>query len=999
MHQENPFLVHLSTVTNTTWQTFSVLFGSVWVVGSDCTFFKVKDMKCTLDERASSWGQGFSGRLVLTFVLLIGRHRLQNRSSVIGKEARLHHLYYLDGMPGQLLHTLTYLIGVRLDHSVEHTSANMMKLIRPQFILLFLAGITAVASQQVDPDPGTVNNTSCSSIPFDVLQGVDVEDKAVHQLPFIEECLSSVPVDKENMIKHITALNEVFAHAFYNVARDPAAGGLQEYQAELGFSLFDSADEGRVDINAELTSIIESVEEEGASWATFWDVQSVLNRLRDGHVTMPKTAAGDLSFGYVFFIPDRCADGKITGRHSISNDPVTGELQLKIHRKDDDGMESESVLESMNGSSPYDFFLNVSNSPSISGINYQSRGARFNALLMKLTEHSRDLAEDFGDGENSKAILPVFVNARPSDAYPPEVQVKYADGEEERYRTFLFPTKLNIKATTGTTMSLTEASALLQENINKPGNVYVQLEQVAQSITTWNRKRAAPRTRSQDDDVASDAENETFWEYEYPEDNPEVAFKIMDGYAIFKVESFDGLEPASVIINWIGLCKVCKLAGIKKVIVDISNNGGGTTESSPTLATLMYPTAAHTWYRKNRSVVINKPMQIYRDKLEPEFKLFNNLIMTIADNGMDEIFQNYFMDILTDDRIEKVNDAIVALKDLCERRGLRQKCGKIDDLERSWKFFAAYKSPPLFRLVVQDMVDVLTQFNRFYDLERGEMDFDGTSFQTVNLGGVVSNLTNPFTIFFNDLYYEAVASALQNDPGFDEYIKVELLWKNRDKTGVTANLTTVSYGGLKEGNGDVTMAGAPATVREIFIEDSFIASGVATLLDSLTPELVTEFRGFDSALHEYYESIADPPYFANTLPRLPVTGYYETPFMGPGAMATQYIKMPAKKHIPSYYLDTTIQDNNDLEELYMKTAGFFSSDSTAEDGDGDEVENSTAGDDAPKPKPISENYSSEEGSGSDPKTASDPPSTASAVTSGVVGTVVVAAAVLFSSAM
>jgi len=113
--------------------------------------------------------------------------------------------------------------------------------------------------------------------------------------------------------------------------------------------------------------------------------------------------------------------------------------------------------------------------------------------------------------------------------------------------------------------------------------------------------------------------------------------------------------------------------------------------------------------------------------------------------------------------------------------------------------------------------------------------------------------------------------------------------------------------------------------------------------------------------------------------------------MGEDTVPLQYIKMPADEHIPLHYLDTTIQDNTDLEELYLKTVDFFSSELAVEDEDEEEAENSTAGDDAPKP--ISENDSSEEG----PKTASasDPPSTASAVTSGVVGIGAVVAAASF----
>jgi hypothetical protein len=84
---------------------------------------------------------------------------------------------------------------------------------RPQSIALFLAGtITSAASQQADPsDPLVVNSTdvasACSSIPF-----TSVEGYPLFQLPFIEDCLASVPVDKDNMIQHVSALKDTLAY-------------------------------------------------------------------------------------------------------------------------------------------------------------------------------------------------------------------------------------------------------------------------------------------------------------------------------------------------------------------------------------------------------------------------------------------------------------------------------------------------------------------------------------------------------------------------------------------------------------------------------------------------------------------------------------------------------------------------------------------------------------------------------------------------------------------
>jgi hypothetical protein len=767
----------------------------------------------------------------------------------------------------------------------------------------------------------------------------------------------------------------------------------------LGYTLFDSPDNGRVDSNAELTSISQKVEEEGATMATFWDVQSVFNRLRDGHVTMPKTNA-DLGTGYLFFIPERCADSAMKGKHSFLNDPVTGELQLKIHWEDGDGTRSESVVESMNGGSPYEFFLNASNSPSIVGIPYQSRGARFNALLMIIGRNWDEFSWAFGD--YSKAILPVFVNARPSAAYPQEVLVKYADGKEEMYRASFLINSIGLSSIGGLD-SFTELNEnnstmkfdvpIIQDHINEVGSSYNLVQKAVKNATTaFNIKSASPTTKNEDINVVRNVEKEPFWFQTYPSDQPKVAGKIMNAYAIFKIESFD-LAPNYVIGAWNALSTKCKEAGVKKLIVDISNNPGGDAENPPTLATLMYPSAAYGWHRRNHAVVINKPMQIYRDVLEPEFDIFDKIIQS---NETDEVLQRDVIDKLTDDRVKQVDATFAILKWLCDQ--LQQcregdddclehhqlKCNKLEFLQGSWEIFATNKSVPLLKLGIEDMVNgLLKEFNRFGGLQQ-EMDFNETRVRRVNQGGVLTNLTNSFTLFTEDHYSMAVANALENDPAFDEYIvvsngvagsasalfasEVEQLWKNKDKSLVKTKLTTVSYGGLKEDNGDVTMAGFPATREVVHIEDTFITSGVALLLASLIPKNFTVLSGFSSALDEYYNSFADPPYFANTLPKMPVIGYYDS-FMGPDAMPLQYVEMPADKQIPSYYFGTKIQDNSDLEELYKKTAEFFSSDLAA--GDEGKVENSDiVGGNAS----TSENESSEEGSGSDPVTASAPSS-------------------------
>jgi hypothetical protein len=86
----------------------------------------------------------------------------------------------------------------------------MMKYNRVQSIALFLAGIIAAASQQVEPTTVGVNNTLCSLIPFVKIDNDESGFFAAYPIRSIEDCLASLQVDKDNMILHIRVLNDVF---------------------------------------------------------------------------------------------------------------------------------------------------------------------------------------------------------------------------------------------------------------------------------------------------------------------------------------------------------------------------------------------------------------------------------------------------------------------------------------------------------------------------------------------------------------------------------------------------------------------------------------------------------------------------------------------------------------------------------------------------------------------------------------------------------------------
>ena len=157
------------------------------------------------------------------------------------------------------------------------------------------------------------------------------------------------------------------------------------------------------------------------------------------------------------------------------------------------------------------------------------------------------------------------------------------------------------------------------------------------------------------------------------------------------------------------------------------------------------------------------------------------------------------------------------------------------------------------------------------------------------------------------------------------------MWSISDKP--PANLTTISYGGTNKPK-DTTVAGFPASVQPGQVGIPIAASGILLMLEYLLGYLVSaDIIGIIRGVNDYYSaSLAAPPYFAATLPRMPVYSYYSR-FMDPGAIPIQYVKVfsDIHHHIPQIFTDVGLdEDSGDLAALYRRAAklGF-----TAEGGE------------------------------------------------------------------
>ena len=154
------------------------------------------------------------------------------------------------------------------------------------------------------------------------------------------------------------------------------------------------------------------------------------------------------------------------------------------------------------------------------------------------------------------------------------------------------------------------------------------------------------------------------------------------------------------------------------------------------------------------------------------------------------------------------------------------------------------------------------------------------------------------------------------------------LWQNRDLSRITTEVVTVAYGGTGRAE-DMTMASVPASVQDVSLEDPFIASGLLFVIRNLLPKNYTYYDEFVRLWGAYDKAVAYPPYFAQTLPRMPVVSFYSG-FMEPGAVPLQYVKMPPDEYIPSIFTKVDFGNTADLKGLYYLVASLYLGNTSSE---------------------------------------------------------------------
>eukprot|EP00978_Attheya_sp_CCMP212_P012725 scaffold31838_cov61-Attheya_sp.AAC.3 len=829
---------------------------------------------------------------------------------------------------------------------------------------------------EVEESVALDGSSSACSVPF--LDGLVFAGNSTARYwlkpSFFAGCVASLRVDKDNMLQHIANLNRVYKqyYAFYQIAKDPSASEPKNHQADLGYSIFGEG-QGQVNVQSRLADLEADVGTNGATARTFWDIAETFNLLRDAHVSLPQLSESSVAREYhIIILPARCAYG---GTAKVRSKIYTedGKLQMKMLWQYPDGKvgvsgrEDESLVESIDGKTVEEFVTALANNAAL-GTTLQASGARLNQLVTySLTGADYDVK--FAD---------MISIADPTKILPDMFNVTYADRSEEVFHTAissdaffaLNAVPVAVQGKMYTILNTTQAEAALNQPGKMYGNLLRAIGRVDEVIDSGAQSSNATNATVQEESPMNTRMLQTNEDYVFDDivslpnvingGTVKAAYKITEEYAVLKLQAFS-VSPLDIISLWHNVSVAAKEQGVDRLIIDISNNGGGVINAGNVLSVAMFPNVGYKWFKDRWDVALNAPMNTFIEVLPA----LNDII-----SGIKSIDLDFLQDAIDGYTPEVMNSLVAAAEsmygfcvDNCNLFGGCQSCQLLDSFLAEMNNFKSYSNPVEFIRLIDSLAQVLSTYNPLSVLG---FNLNFSNNRTVIRGGVDTVLSAPLTFFDESLYYQAAAVSYQTGHSFKEYIilsngvagsttsifesTVTQLWQNQQRSAVDSSLTTVSYGGTSNAE-DITMAGFPATVQDVHLDRPFIAYGALFMLTTMIPESEKNTVEILSSIVEDYEaSLAYPPYFAESLPRMPVASYYSN-FMQPGALPLQYVKLPPNEHIPQVYTGTYIDGywgTSDLAVLYEEASKFFAeTEATSQKP----TENPTPGGTEPKPAP------------------------------------------------
>ena len=686
---------------------------------------------------------------------------------------------------------------------------------------------------------------------------------------------------------------------FFDIAKNPQ-DSLGEYGSDLGYTLYDDEGGGKVNLDEELDTLLAKIEQQGsASILTFYEINTIFNKLYDAHVVLPQTEQGGTAYRFAIYPENRLNSlgmKPILFLDSTSSTTTeTTSLQLRLEFTPT----LTKIVSRISGLTVEEYMTYLANSSDLL-IPYQDLGARINYLIRNyalftgivvgfpgsgiptnllpdkfIIEYTDGTFETFVVGIIASDLFYHYSSTKSPDD---ETNVNYLSLNRTAIESYLNSPGSQFRSFYKASLRANELGADLPdipglvddgddgvlisnnvENDDDGGDVFdgpLTRSSSTSTVTATTASTNYKKKQAQDDD---DGNNDD----EVPESLFTEVIPGKGGYFVHESGEYMVMKLSSFTISfneardlWRGVVNAAKNNGnVKRLVVDLSGNGGGYIMSGMRLLMLMFPEAPMSAFVNQWDINYNVPMTTFFDAIDSIVDLLLVEVRRLPPEVLGWHIGNF-----TTENFELFEVAGEAIVELCQDDPTQPgNCNQANWLKDNITEFIGYNSvtPDVFSYInlfvsLKDTIDHYSPWTVILDEVEENYRLAGIDgypiipelheggIKTHWYGGVESNFTQRFNLTPNEWIHDTTKTVNDElDYIFDEYVYVSdgitgsmasifafesyQLWQNSELSGVTTSVQLVTYGGLGQST-DFTIGSFPATKQGVHLEDPLIGS-------------------------------------------------------------------------------------------------------------------------------------------------------------------------------
>ncbi|WPT13207.1 hypothetical protein PSENEW3_00001051 [Picochlorum sp. SENEW3] len=757
------------------------------------------------------------------------------------------------------------------------------------------------------------------------LQNVDAEGNLLFRmvkLPSAIACLERVTLDTAMTVQMVTSMKDLFNanYAFYDYARDaPDSSPLNN---PLDWAIYNGSSGGQVDFSSEFGKLIERVERDGANLFTTLEMCDIIAKARDSHTGNPLTFVNNGVLDSIGLeLLDMGEFDKLKQNSSISLpkrylnlEEVDGSVSL-ILLYPASGKKEE--IKSIDGVAAVDFMDTLVSNTALQLVSsYKARGARMQQFLKNVRGIPPYLFQEY--------VAYDFRNL------PECMNVEFASGSTTQWCFALFvPGKLanqTVEDIINNANTIPEDGPyeIFQEAVNEALGSRLVSDFPLEDPGPTDNQPSSTGSRQSEEEVP----NPLNWKYFRTTDQ-----EIIDDYGddiLFAITSVDDATVlkfnAFKLDNVTTIAEFCKefydfgeQMGSTKLIVDLTDNGGGATTQAYAMTQCLYPTITFKQLSIPYTKRFSKVVQLNQNLLEAGDDVLDALDTFDVSNVLNADI-NATIEMLK--TVRHIHKGLVVLStgysnQMEYKRDVTTISLMLEEIMRERHVRSSFV-PLLLQLMRNTWLETVQTSN-------SPASFGSASFKTVIQGGKSVKIATNFARLNPEDYVTFQAAMDGRTPPFQSYVltgnglggsssalfefgTLQYSYLNPDATPAIS----VSYGcsGNKETcpinqyQGGSVSKSSNQNMKMYFAVGKGLALGdlVATLLkiDDSNPEISSIGEEYISALNEYSLSVPTPPMTATSA----YTGFQfaflsaMSKIAGYDSIPAEYFDVPPKEYIP-----------------------------------------------------------------------------------------------------